>query len=261
VQHSEFALTSVVVSLALFLAMVLFIELGRRIGLKEEQKHGKGARAGVGVVDGTVYGLLGLLLGFAFNGAAGRFDKRRELVLSEAHTFSVAWQRIDALPAHAQPAVRDGLRRYLDAVLTAYQHAPGSTEARNALAVSQRAWEDVWGKAMAACLLPDGEKARMLLLPALNEAYVAVDEERLAHRLHAPLLIFVMIGITALAASVFAGYALASTTRRNWMYVVGVAATISIATYVILELDSPRLGLIRIDRMNEVLVEVRSTMN
>jgi hypothetical protein len=83
----------------------------------------------------------------------------------------------------------------------------------------------------------------------------------MARRIHPPSVIFVMLGVAALASAIFAGYGIASGSTRNWMYMVGIAATIAAATYVILELEYPRLGLFRINAMDQALTELRATMN
>jgi hypothetical protein len=64
----------------------------------------------------------------------------------------------------------------------------------------------------------------------------------------------------ALAAALFAGYGIASTPTRNWIYLLGVAATVSSSAYVIIDLEYPRLGFIRIDDTDQVLVALRATM-
>ena len=89
----------------------------------------------------------------------------------------------------------------------------------------------------------------------------AVEAERMARRIHPPNIIFAMLGIAALTTALFAGYALASGVARNWIYMIGVAATIAIATYVILELEYPRLGLVRVNTMDRAVLELRATMN
>ena len=83
-----------------------------------------GARAGAGVVDGAVFGLLGLLVAFTFSGAATRFDARRQLVVEEANAIGAAYLRLDVLPAAAQPALRARFREYLDSRLAAYRAVP-----------------------------------------------------------------------------------------------------------------------------------------
>ena len=97
-------------------------------------------------------------------------------------------------------------------------------------------------------------------MPSMNEVFDVVDTEFFARMLHTPVLIYVMLAVAALASALFAGYGM-SGNPRNWLYIVGVAATVSVATWVILELESPRLGLIRMDTMDDALAELRATMN
>jgi hypothetical protein len=239
--------------------MLLFIELGRQWAVRQVAKRGTSARSGVGVVDSAVYGLLALLLGFSFSGAAERFDHRRELIVQQINGIGTAWLRIELLPAESQPEIRHGFRRYLDALIATYAEAPGSVEELRQRSVLAHAEADLWGKAVAAVTAEGGEPARMLLLPSLNETFDTVDMDRLAQRVHPPIMIWIMLGVAALASAMFAGYGLASGPKRNWFHIIGVAATISMAVWVIVELESPRLGLIRIDSMDRALVELRET--
>jgi hypothetical protein len=48
--------------------------------------------------------------------------------------------------------------------------------------------------------------------------------------------------------------------RRSWLRTVGFAVILSVAVYVILDLEYPRPGLIRIDAADHFLVDVRNTM-
>ena len=258
-QRFRFTFLSVGFALCLFGGMLAFLEVGRRLGIGEIAKHGAEARSGVGVVDAAVYSLLALIIGFTFSGAATRFDHRRELVAQEVNAIGTAWQRIEVLPAELQGGLRDRLRRYLDALLATYLNPSPKETLREAPALAQ-AQSDVWSDSVAACVSREGEPARMLLLPALNDMFGAVEKERLARRIHPPIVIYLMLGLTALAAALFAGYGMASGATHNWMYTLGVAATIAIAAYVIIDLEFPRLGLIRIDAIDKTLVELRETM-
>src|SRR5688500_7291106 len=113
----RFTFMAIAIAVGLFVALLFFLELGRRIGVR--RLNVPGARAGVGVVDGTVYALLALLIGFTFNGAAARFDSRRVLVGETAAAGSMVWSRIDLLPAELQPPIRAAFRSYLDALISA----------------------------------------------------------------------------------------------------------------------------------------------
>src|SRR5262245_57741494 len=90
----------------LFLGMLLLVEVGRRIGLRRIAVDINGAREGLGVVDGAVFGLLGLLVAFTFSGAAARFDLRRDLIVQETNAIGTAYLRLDLLPPAAQPPLR-----------------------------------------------------------------------------------------------------------------------------------------------------------
>ena len=257
---SIFTLATAGVGVALFVAMLALLELGRRIGKRKLAKHGKDAESGVGVVDATVYGLLSLLIGFSFAGAASRFDHRRELIADEINALGTAYLRVDALPTSAQGPVREAFRAYMDALVAAYT---GTIRAANALHETdemKRAQQVLWSRAVSACLAPGGEPARMLLLPSLNESFDSVEMEFLARRVHPPFVIFVMLGLAALAAAVFGGMGLASAPARNLVHGIGFAATIAIAVYVIIELEYPRLGVIRVSKMDQALVELRDSM-
>jgi len=259
--HLRFIFIAVGFAVALFLGMLFLLDVGRRLALRQLELHGDDARIGVGIVDGAVYAMLALLIGFTFSGAATRFDNRRAIVARQVNAIGNAWRFIDLLPNEAQPVLRDEFRAYLDALIASYTRP--TINRQQALleppAVS-RAEEEIWSHAVAAVLAPSGERARVLLLPSLDDMFSVVLEERLARRIHPPFVIYLMLGVTALAAALFAGYGVASKSIRNWVFMVGIAATVSMAVYVIVELEYPRLGLIRVSEMDRALVELRATL-
>jgi len=253
-------LLAILLAAGLFGGMLLFLDLGWRFGVRQLAKYGEPSRAGVGKADAPVYALFGLLLGFTFSGAASRFNHRSEIASQQLTAITTAWQRVDALPPDLQAPVRSGFQSYVDALISMYHGEPSSADALREPAAVTRTRDDLWARSVAASLTDHGEKARMLLLPSLNEMFAVAESERLARRIHSPGLIFLMLAISALASAVFVGYALGSSPRRNWMYMVGSAATAAVAMYVIIELEYPRLGLLRANAIDQALVEFRTTM-
>lgn len=260
--HLRFIIIAVGLAVALFAGMMFMLDAGRRIALRQIELHGPDARIGVGIVDGAVYAMLALLIGFSFSGAATRFDARRALVAREVNAVGNAWRFIDLLPSDAQGPLRDGFRRYLDALIASYT-TPTINRQQALLEPPDvaRAEADIWSHAVASVLTPSGERARVLLLPSLDDMFSIVLEERLARRIHPPLVIYAMLAVTALAAALFAGYGVASKSIRNWVFMIGIAATVSMAVFVVIELEYPRLGLIRVTDMDRALEELRATMH
>ena len=47
---------------------------------------------------------------------------------------------------------------------------------------------------------------------------------------------------------------------RSWLHMIGFAVVMALAVYVILDIEFPRLGLIRVDAFDQLLVDVRQSM-
>jgi len=92
----------VLFAISLFLGMLVLLEVGRRVGTRRLRKDPEGARTGISAVEGSMFGLLGLLIAFTFSGAASRFDARRQLITEEANDIGTAYLRIALLPEAAE---------------------------------------------------------------------------------------------------------------------------------------------------------------
>ncbi|MCB1942830.1 MAG: DUF4239 domain-containing protein [Candidatus Accumulibacter sp.] len=249
------------ITLGLFVGMVALLEIGRRLGVRRIANDPEGAQAGTGAVDGAVFALLGLLIAFTFSGAATRFDERRALIVQEANDIGTAYLRLDLLPADAQPALRDLFRRYVASRLDVYRKLPDIEAARAELLRSNELQGEIWRQAVAAAGMNGAPPAaNMLLLPALNQMIDITTTRTTAAAMHPPLVIFVLLGGLALIAALLAGYGMCGTKSRNWLHMVGFAASVAVAVYVVIDIEYPRLGLIRVDTFDQVLVDLLESM-
>jgi len=242
-----------------FVAIVVALELGRRIGLAQLAADPEGARTGTGAVDAAVYGLLGLLIAFTFSGAATRFEERRQLIRDEANAIGTAYLRLDLLPAEAQGPIKERFRQYLDARLSAYGKLPDVAAARAELDRSTQIQREIWRDVVAALALP-GAPAAVVVLPPINEMFDLATTRLVAKQSHPPVVIFLMLGSTAVLAALLAGYGMAGRRSRSLLHPLVFAVVMSTAIYVILDLEYPRFGLIRIDTADQILVDVRNSM-
>jgi hypothetical protein len=248
-------------TLGLFLGMLILLDIGRWIGVRRMARDPEGARVGVGAVEGAVFGLLGLLIAFTFSGAASRFDARRQLIVEETNNIGTAYLRLDLLPAAAQSALRENFRRYVDLRLEVYRKLPDVAAAKAELVNATKLQGDIWRQAVAACRA-DGSQpaAALLLLPALNAMIDITTTQAMATLMHPPTIIFALLFGLALASSLLAGYGMAGAKTRSWLHMIGFTAIMAVSIYVILDLEFPRLGLIRIDAFDQALVELRESM-
>jgi hypothetical protein len=250
---------SVIFAAGLFFGMILLLELGRQLGRQQRGRDEQGARPGLGAVEGAVFALLGLLIAFTFSGAATRFETRRQLIVQEANAIGTAWLRLDLLPPAAQPELRDLFRKYLDARLAVFRKIPDLAAARADLAKASALQNEIWIRAMAASQVSPNPLTAQLM-PALNAMFDMATTRTLSAQTHPPEIIFVMLGVLALMSSLLAGHAMAGGQSRSWIHIVGFALIMATTVYVILDLEFPRLGVIRIDAMDQVLLELRQGM-
>ena len=255
----SYSLVASLLVLLLFVSMLVLLEVGRRIGMRRLAIDAEGARAGLGSVDGAVFALLGLMIAFTFSGAASRLDIRRQLIVQEANAIGTAYLRLDLLPSSAQPGLREEFRRYVDARLAIYSKLPDIAAAKAELARSTTLQNEIWAQAVGASR-EAGPQATMLLLPALNEMIDITTTRTVAFYTHPPVIIFAMLAILALACSLLAGYGMAGGKLRSWAHMLGFSAILTLTFYVILDLEFPRIGLIRIDALDQLLVNVRASM-
>jgi hypothetical protein len=62
-------------------------------------------------------------------------------------------------------------------------------------------------------------------------------------------------------SALLAGYSMAGGKTRSWIHTLGFAVIMATTVYVILDLEFPRLGMIRIDDFDRILIELRQSMN
>jgi hypothetical protein len=81
-----------------------------------------------------------------------------------------------------------------------------------------------------------------------------------ALRAHIPVPILVLLFVAGLLAAVLAGYGMWSAGGRDWLHIIVFAAVTALTTSVILDLEYPSVGLIRLDDAEMPLIEVRDAM-
>lgn len=244
----------------LFVAVFLLMEVGRRIAVQRAHRDPEKATVGLGAIEGAVYTFMGLLVTFSFSGAAGRFDERRHLVIAEANDIGTAYLRLDLLPAASQEALRRSFRQYLDSRLAIYRKLPDLEAAMAELQQSTRLQGEIWTQAVAASRAADSPATTTLVLSALNEMIDITTTRTMATKMHPPNIIFVLLIGSILASAVMAGHGMAANTKRSPLHMFAFAAICSLAVYVILDLEYPRLGLIRADSVDSALVDLRASM-
>jgi uncharacterized membrane protein YedE/YeeE len=244
----------------LFFGMLIMLETGRRLAVRRRSQEADGERSNLGTIEGAVFALFGLLMAFTFSGAALRFNEKRMLIAEEANTIETAYLRLHLVP-DAEQKLQDLFRRYLDSRLETYRQLPNMKAASREMANSKNIQVQIWSEAVAATRLTSSHPAAgWLLLPALNNMIDITTTRTMALQMHPPRIIYGLLFGLGLICSLLAGYRMATGQRRSWLHILGFTVITVIVVYVVLDIEYPRAGLIRLEAADHALIELRQNM-
>lgn len=250
-----------VFAVLLLLGMLLMLEIGRRVGIRRRPTESEGERGSLGTIEGAIFALFGLLMAFTFSGAANRFNEKRMLIIEEVNAIETAYLRVGLAPAETQAPLRELFRHYVDARIETYRQLPDMVGALRQVARSREIQEEIWSMAEAVTRHTDAHiDAGKLLLPALNAMFDMASTRTMAWQVHPPEVIYVLLYCLGLICSLLAGYRMSIGPKRSWMHILGFTVMTVVITFVILDIEFPRSGLIRLAHSEQAMLELRERM-
>jgi hypothetical protein len=245
----------------LFLGMLIFLEIGRRLGVRRRAKESEGERDGLGAVEGAVFALFGLMIAFTFSGAASRFNDKRMLIAEEVNAIETAYLRLQLVSQEVQPVLQELFRQYVDSRLETYRRLPDMKAAEIEMSKSKKLQQEIWAEAIAATRLPGSNPASgWLLLPALNNMIDVSTTRTMWLQAHPPRIIYGLLFGLGLICSALAGYRMASGKQRSPLHILGFTVLTVIIVYIMLDIEYPRTGLIRLETSDQMLMNLREGM-
>ena len=246
--------------LGLFACLLAAGEAGFRLGRRADAGVREKAKAQVTAVEAAILGILGLLLAFTMSMAVSRFEARKQLVLDEANAIGTSYLRTQVLPAPQGAEIADLLRRYVDVRLEylAAGHDPGELAARRSQAL--RLQQGFWSRAAAYAQQDPNPVKAGLLLQSLNQTIDLEAASWMAFHNHVPATVIDTDALVALLAAMLVGYGMGLEERRQVFSLCLLALAITVVLGVILDLDRPYRGFIRLSQqpMIELQQQVRS---
>ncbi len=239
---------SYIIAAVLFAFILGALRLGVVVGDRLKRKETAASKSQANTVQGSLLGLLALLLGFTFSLSLGRFDQRSIEVVNEANAIGTAWLRTDLLDDQARVEARVLLRRYAELRLEAAQVTAADGGERGALvAEAAQVFERLWR--LAANEARDArDPVVMGFVTSLNDMIDALASRDTAIARHVPeLVLFLLFGTFVLLGAVV-GYSSAITGARPGIPVYAMMVLIVVLVFLIIDLDRPRRGLIGVDQ-------------
>ena len=227
--------------------------VGRRLRARPGSNH-----ESVGVVQGTLLGLVGLLLAFGLTMAVGRYDTRRAIVVQEANDIGTTFLRAQLLAEPSRTSSLDLLAQYADLAVDLADQVPDSDRFDDDAARMAELQRGLWSLAGDAVRAdPDGTAPR-LYVETLN-AMIDSHTDRvtsLGNRVPSTVLILQVFG-SAIAVGVLSLY-LALLGRGLITSLVATTVVILIL-FISFDLDRPHRGLITVP--SGALIAAREAMD
>lgn len=244
-----------------FLALLLLLELGWRLGRREHRRSGNTHVKGIGALEGAVFALLGLLLAFTFSRAADRFDVRRALAVEEANAVGTAYLRLSVLKPDDRPGLQKLFKDYGESRLLYYSDFKDEKERGAAFRHSQELQQRIWSAAVAAAQAAGGGAQQGQVLGPINTMFDAATTRVAAGQTHPAEEVYVMVTALVIASTLIAGFAMTAGDVRPLLHAVIYAAAITATLHTIVYMEHPRLaGIASMSEFDHYLNEVVTGM-
>ena len=261
-----FLLFAVLIAATFFLCSLILLNYGRHLGLRYLHKDA-GTMAGLTTVEGAVFALIGLLLAFTISGALQRFDERRQLVIQEANAATTAHDRLALFEDGVARYLQIKLKDYVQARIDLYRIPHDYSLWEQTVLFSPEQQDKIidlknrlWDATVATCPQASFRPACAQAVPALANLFEVARVRLGANEKHPPQVVYVMLFGLGLGGSLLAGFGMAAATARSWIHMLIFAGTLTVALYLVTDMEYPRLGLIRIENFDHFLVDAHQQM-
>lgn len=246
--------------IGLLFGMVLALAWGHWLGRRHQASGDVSVKQWVGIVDGPILAIYGLLLAFSFYGATQRFDERRNLIVKETIALSSAFRETDLLAAEDRPRVQKLLRDYVDTQSDLRNSAIERGKSADLHLHSREVFEKLWAAAVEATSNPRARDASASLLATLDEVARLSAESSTSPYLHPPIVISTVLLLLSLVSAFLLGYQTSTIRRKSWVHLGLFVVFLAVVTYLVIDLEYPRVGAIRIGDMQDFMRERHRAM-
>jgi hypothetical protein len=233
------------VTISAAVLVLLFVEIGFEYGRRRAEHTGDDLPLGVTLA--AAFGVVALLLGFSFQLAINRYDARRETLVNEANAIGTTILRTRLFDEATGAALRAKLRDYVDARIE-FSAAGSDVAARKAPGErSARLQSEVWALAMTAVRRDPRSTLSPLFVQTLNDMIdLSAKQEAILNAVIPTPILYVLL-IVVLAAAMLLGIDFGRKGKRAPVVNALFAIMLGLVIGVIVDLDRPQHGLIRID--------------
>ena len=204
-------------------------------------------REDFGVILPASLTLLGLIVGFSFSMATGRYDQRKNYEEAEANAIGTEYVRAQLLPADDMSKVQSLLKSYLDQRILFYE-TPNEQDVPQIDAHVDQLQDQMW-EAILPAAKAQPTPITALVVSGMNDVLNSQGYTQSAWWYRIPRAAWELMIATAVVCNLLIGYGSRGGPRAPKLLLI-LPVLISVAFMLIADIDTPRHGLIRVKPQN-----------
>jgi hypothetical protein len=189
--------------------------------------------------------LLGLIIGFTLLMAVNRYDQRKTREEEETNAIGTEFLRTNLLPAADAARVRALLKSYLDQRVLHYE-SRNEEQVRQIDTQTARLQAEMWS-VVATIAAAQPTPVAPLVLSGMNDVLNSQGYAEAAWRNRIPIAVWTLLITISVFCNLLIGY---SAHERSAFLFLVLPIALSIAFFLIADIDSPRGGIIRVHPQN-----------
>jgi hypothetical protein len=233
-----------------FLTLWLAAWMGAKISQRQHGMTDPDLREDFGMVQGASLTLLGLIIGFSFSMATGRYDLRKSYEEAEANAIGTEYVRTDLLPADEASRVKALLREYTAQRIRFY--TAGRFDNIDEIRADTGKTQDQLWTSVAATANATPTALRGLVVSGMNDVLNSEGYTQAAWWNRIPVGAWCLMFGIALFCNVLLGFGARKFAPRLLMVLPLVVA---VSFFLIADIDSPRGGVIRVIPQNLIRLQ------
>ena len=248
-QEYLYTFSSIAIAVALFVAIIIFNEIGFQAGRVVQSRTDDEVKVLTGSIQASVLGLLALLLGFTFSMSMQRYDNRSMALIDEANTIGTAILRIQLLPEEYQEEATSLFREYVSlrvaiGKIDLTKHKDRSAYNKKIANVQSA----LWSLSISATNADPRPVTSGVFVKSLNDVIDSQGKRNALLQMHVPEVVLLLLFAVFVSSGGIMGYSAGLSGKRVLAPLLLVSLLITLIVFIIIDLDRPKRGLIQVDQ-------------
>jgi len=245
-----------ILSVLIFFLVLLFNWFGFKFKKWHLEKYPGRVPEDLGAVEGSMLGVMALLLGFTFSIAISKFETRRQITVEEANDIGTAILRCDMYPDSVRNPLRADFKEYIETRIAYYAAGNDEEKIKQELVKAGEISDKIWKRVALHSQKPNTLAVTAQMIPAVNSMIDIVTTRDAGRISRVPrLVLWVLLALVLISSFVLGSDY--NGKKRNKILIFCYALAMTITLDLITELDRPREGLINLNGVEQKMIDLR----